>query len=1173
MLAYRTVNGTFSDEVYRILAAFESPERKPYDAGDRVITIGPGYNLTSGDAALRIVVMQQFGLKTEVRNSTNLSEIALLEQGYIARLDAALSAGSSQIATLHQIMNERATRARNEPAFAEFIGDANPRRRFEFSAAAAGDAEMRAAMNEGIKPYVKKTNNRLGFTTDTNTAQGFKDSWEQLTLISLAYNGFGVWPQELTTAIKTGDRAEAWFQIRYRSNYIGRKYSQEIALSTVKNSSGVSEQDLLGNGTDRGWARRRYAEAELFGLYGDRANISSAEAKDIYKMLQKNREAIIAYEKTYGQSPDGAAGATFRGNMVATANTYANLFTTANSVPNLTTALTPAYTAFLAYANTLKATGSAEIDQSVISNAAAIYFQGDNAFTTILDARADDARTGNKLNNNLLVGGAGNDTIYGGTGSDYLFGAAGKDNLDGGADNDYLTGGTGNDKLTGGDGFDTYYFSAGDGKDTITDSDGRGEIQVAGTVLRGADANQSRLDPSNPRATIWKDTSGATYTFIEADAGKGTLLIAGDPLGGGEIRVENFDMNKAQDVGYLGIKLKRDPQILIKDALEKNPFTIEGFNVGSVSGSSSLAEGAGKAFTIYLNYAAGPGGKIILAVAGALASSLKAILGDSTVDANGAEITLTEGQTFVSFSLVSDSEISADQLGSISAQYQTVSTQSNGSGGNSPVSSNSWGLTLKDAGEQDNTLRGDYRVKTAIANSGIKRLTTTNQEIIVVSAGQSYYVRNSEGNLIADAAGQLVTDNALFGGAGKDKIEGLTGSDLIGGYGGNDMIDGGEGADMIGGGAGADHIQGGDGDDYISGSADVNKSQQAWSSTDAWAAYGLPAGKEALTAQARWGSYIEGAGEDAVTVWSGIGATREDTAATEGDVIDAGAGDDWVIASWAADRIKGGTGDDQIDGLAGDDIIEGNEGDDNLSGDGIVKAGYLNSVDAQYHGADFIDGGEGKDQIDGQGGADQLFGGDGDDKIFGDTGVKSDSRYFVDLQYQGDDYIDGEGGNDYIEGNKGDDTIYGGEGDDNLSGDQAADKLSTSEAKTRANWGNDYLDGEAGKDTLSGEGGDDMLYGGDDDDVLFGDDADGALDKAVQGQDYLDGEDGKRSPTNLIANYADNTTGKCLKRFKNERIAVQKHKSCKKFKRNQSLPFIQPAHSAIEFVATGAWHE
>lgn len=458
------------------------------------------------------------------------------------------------------------------------------------------------------------------------------------------------------------------------------------------------------------------------------------------------------------------------------------------------------------------------------------------------------------------------------------------------------------------------------------------------------------------------------------------------------ITIKNFDEAAATNTsgnGYLGIKLGAQKVALIQGDGKSLGATASNFwgdinctATALVGKESTVAEGAGKLFTISLAVAAGPGAKIILNVAGALAGSLKAILGDTTVDANGAEITLTEGQTFVSFALTSDSAITADQLGYISAQYQTDSNDPNNPAGQSPISSNSWGLTLRDAGESDDNLRGDYKVKvdtTDTSGTGYTRIIRTHadgQVITIWREGEQRYFLDAENNLIADAAGELVTDNVISGNEGKDKIEGLTGSDLLSGGAGNDHIDGGEGADMIGGGSGSDTILGGDGDDYISSSAGIATDHQNITSTDTWNTYGLPAGKQLITAQARWGVYKDGEGDDAVTIWSGIGPTRTDTEATEGDVIDAGAGNDNVIGSWAGDRIKGGTGGDDIEGLAGSDIIEGNEGDDKLNGDGITKEGYLSSVSAANHGADFIDG--------------------------------------------------GEGGNDYAEGNKGDDTIYSG---------------------------------------------------------------------------------------------------------------------------------------------------
>jgi Ca2+-binding RTX toxin-like protein len=714
--------------------------------------------------------------------------------------------------------------------------------------------------------------------------------------------------------------------------------------------------------------------------------------------------------------------------------------------------------------------------------------------------------------NDTLEGDTGQDTLKGGSGDDTLNGGNGKDSLTGDAGSDTLDGGEGNDTLEGGAGHDRYRFTGSFGHDIITDSDDDGAILIGsdGQTLRGQYQGIGKRNGYALNLGGGKYAGLAVYEDSRSSTGHRAIITLGTDANN-TITINNFNLDAAQsDQGYLGIKLDPTQRLIVSAEASSNPFGDVDFDIASLAGKvSSFGEGAGKTFKVFLSQAAEAGSKIILNLEGALANGLKAILGDSTVDANGAEIQLTEGQTFVSFSLVSDSEITADQLGSITAQYQTDSNNPNNPAGQSPISSNSWALTLKDTGESENTLNGDYAVKTQTASSDIKRYNADGQQITVVAAGQPYYVRDAQGNLVADAAGLLVTDNALYGSAGKDKIEGLSGSDLIMGGAGNDKIDGGQGADMIGGGAGADHILGGAGDDYISSSADVNTSYQAIGSTDNWAAFGLPAGKEVVTTQARWGSYkdIEADGET-VTVWSGIGETRQDTAATEGDVIDAGAGNDQVIASWADDRIKGGQGDDEIDGLAGDDIIEGNEGDDYLAGDGTLKADYLSSVPAAQHGADFIDGGEGKDDIHGQGGADQLFGGDGDDDIVGDAVGSSSDAYFVSLQYHGDDYLDGEGGDDKLLGNKGDDTLYGGDGKDSLVGDQFASQLSDAEGKDKANWGRDYLDGEAGDDALIGGGGDDQLFGGADNDKLWGDDGGNEMDGSVQGQDELDGEGG-----------------------------------------------------------------
>ncbi len=67
------------------------------------------------------------------------------------------------------------------------------------------------------------------------------------SLLSLAYLAPAMIGKNLITAMWEGNRAEAWFQIRY----------------TWK--EGVGDQAQFNNG----WAKRHYLEAQMFGLYDD----------------------------------------------------------------------------------------------------------------------------------------------------------------------------------------------------------------------------------------------------------------------------------------------------------------------------------------------------------------------------------------------------------------------------------------------------------------------------------------------------------------------------------------------------------------------------------------------------------------------------------------------------------------------------------------------------------------------------------------------------------------------------------------------------------------------------------------------------------------------------------------------------------------------------------------
>ncbi|SDM59204.1 calcium-binding protein [Polaromonas sp. JS666] len=681
----------------------------------------------------------------------------------------------------------------------------------------------------------------------------------------------------------------------------------------------------------------------------------------------------------------------------------------------------------------------------------------------------------NKLEDRLY-GGGGNDTLRGKAGGDYLEGDAGDDTLDGGADGDTLVGGAG---------ADVYLFSGVFGKDTILDADGLGQIKIDGLTIDTAKASGRR--------NVWiaELSSGAKVeltVYDDARSATGKKLVITRPGSvDNSVTINNFDLIKAQNGGYLGIQLASAVKLVLQEGGGSNPFTDTSFNPATVSGSSLIDEGSGSPYVLFLNIAAKAGDTITLSLS-AMGDKFKVVLGDRTVDADGAVITLAEGQDKVTFSLVQTGDVTADANGLLSASYQ---------GSNQTADSNPWTINLKDAGEVAKTFIGDQRGQ-----------TVTNPQ----TGDQSYDWASTSWTAEGVLTGGVVDagyKDVIKGGAGNDKIDGKGGNDLLYGDDGNDEIDGGTGDDLIGGGKGSDTINGGAGNDIILSATSVAGSQRG-GPTDNW---------------------------DPSLLYHGGGTEMDDAS----DAIDAGDGSDLVYAGRGDDRIEGGAGDDKLWGLEGDDIIEGGLGDDELRGDGVNTPGGYDYTPAANHGSDFLDGGEGNDKLWGYGQDDSLFGGAGNDVLWGDASSsvlsgeyhgsdyldgedgddilvgygKADTLYGgagndiligdaaeseLAGQYHGDDYLDGEDGNDHLTGNGGNDTLYGGDGADVLWGDAAE--------LAGQYHGSDYLDGEAGDDILYGFGGSDTLYGGDGDDSMEGDAAESVIAGEYQRDDYLDGEDG-----------------------------------------------------------------
>jgi len=155
------------------------------------------------------------------------------------------------------------------------------------------------------------------------------------------------------------------------------------------------------------------------------------------------------------------------------------------------------------------------------------------------------------------------------------------------------------------------------------------------------------------------------------------------------ITIKNFDLAKAKgDDGYLDIKIDPTYKAAVTANASPDPFTTVGYTPGSgTAGNSTLFEGTGKTFSVYLNQAAKLGDSLVLSFNN-LGNKFKAILGDTTVDADGTQINLTDGQTEVRFALVQQGELQSDASATFSVHLQTAD-------GEGDTVTNAWTLNLK----------------------------------------------------------------------------------------------------------------------------------------------------------------------------------------------------------------------------------------------------------------------------------------------------------------------------------------------------------------------------------------------------------------------------------------------------------------------------------------------
>lgn len=209
---------------------------------------------------------------------------------------------------------------------------------------------------------------------------GVDQSYERAALVSLTYNNADLIGPNLQKAIKEGNRAEAWYEIRYQSN------------------SPNQAQNIL-----EGIAKRRYYESEMFSLYKDIHHVTDKEARDVYAMYERHQEynannRILNYDNAYSKMID--TNVDIHGNPVNANHDYNKSILQAGEVQTLSESMSYAHDYLV----------------NKYSHGQAI----DHIFV-------DYIPEGGNSETNTFSGTSGNDLILGGSGINILSGGNGDD--------------------------------------------------------------------------------------------------------------------------------------------------------------------------------------------------------------------------------------------------------------------------------------------------------------------------------------------------------------------------------------------------------------------------------------------------------------------------------------------------------------------------------------------------------------------------------------------------------------------------------------------------------------------------------------------------------------------------------------------------------------------------
>ena len=430
----------------------------------------------------------------------------------------------------------------------------------------------------------------------------------------------------------------------------------------------------------------------------------------------------------------------------------------------------------------------------------------------------------------------------------------------------------------------------------------------------------------------------------------------------------------------------------------------------------------------------------------------------------------------------------------------------------------------------DNTIVGGFGGDAITTGSGSDSILGDNG-LIEYADGNAVRLSSNDDDVATtgrDIINAGAGDNRILAGLSNDEVTTLSGDDVVLGDNGElayfdgvltgavssettlgdvDKIAVGEGDNIVIAGQGADTVTTGSGSDTVIGdSGEINYNAGVISDLQSTATD--QGGDDSITALGGDNTIVGGFGGDAITTGSGSDSilgdngvieyvdgnavrlsSNDDEAATTGvDIINAGSGDN---------RILAGLSGDQVTTLGGTDVVLGDNGQLTYVNNSLTNAV---STETTLGGVDTLGLGEGDNIVIAGQGADIVTTGLGSDTVIGDSGeINTAAGVITDLQSTatdqgGDDNITALGGDNTIVGGFGGDEIISGSGSDSILGDNGvieyvngiAVRLSSNDDQV-ATTGIDIIDAGAGNNSVIAGLSGDTVTTLDGSDIVLGD--------------------------------------------------------------------------------------